>query len=99
MEEVTWEACENRDEVKAFYIRAGVLAAAAYILGIGDLHYENIIAHGEFPVIVDVETLFQHMDPLYEWTEKNNRFLFRIEQRAVSGRVGRPEYCRDYRGK
>lgn len=74
VEEVTWEACENRDEVKAFYIRAGVLAAAAYILGIGDLHYENIIAHGEFPVIVDVETLFQHMDPLYEWTEKTTDF-------------------------
>lgn len=74
VEEVTWEKCKSKKEVAAFYKRTGVLAAVAYVLGIGDLHYENIIAHGELPVIVDAETLFQHMDPLYQWTEKTTNF-------------------------
>lgn len=29
----------------------------AYALRMSDLHYENIIAHGEYPVIIDYETL------------------------------------------
>lgn len=74
VEEITWEECGSYDEVVRFYKRVGVLAATAYILGIGDLHYENIIAHGEFPVIIDAETLFQHMEPFYQWTEKTTAF-------------------------
>lgn len=74
VEEVTWEECGSNDEVIRFYKRVGVLAATAYVLGIGDLHYENIIAHGEFPVIIDAETLFQHMEPLYQWKEKTTDF-------------------------
>ena len=26
-----------------------------YLLGSKDLHYENVIAHGEYPVIIDLE--------------------------------------------
>lgn len=74
VEEVTWEECESNAEVASFYKRVGVLAATAYVLGIGDIHYENIIAHGEFPVIIDAETLFQHIEPFYQWTEKTTDF-------------------------
>ena len=74
VEEVTWEECGNNEEVARFYKRAGVMAATAYVLGIGDLHYENVVAHGEFPVIIDAETLFQHMDSIYQWTEKTTNF-------------------------
>lgn len=73
-EEVVRKECIDSEEVTNFYKRVGVLAATAYVLGIGDLHYENIIAHGEFPVIIDAETLFQHMDPLYQWTGKTTNF-------------------------
>lgn len=74
VEEVTWEECGSEEEVSAFYRRTGILAAIAYVLGTGDLHYENIIAHGEFPVIIDAETLFQHREPLYQWREKTTGF-------------------------
>lgn len=74
VEEVICEECGSSDEVGDFYRRVGVLAATAYILGIGDLHYENIIAHGEFPVVIDAETLFQHMDLIYQWREKTTDF-------------------------
>ena len=35
----------------------GIIICVNYILRTNDLHYENIIAHGEFPVIVDLETI------------------------------------------
>lgn len=62
MKEIRQESCGSEAEVRRFYQRMGRLAAAAWLIGMGDLHYENLIAHGEFPVIVDAETLFQHTD-------------------------------------
>lgn len=53
------EFCNNEKQVENFYIRYGYLIALCYLLNINDLHLENIIAHGEHPVIVDIETAFQ----------------------------------------
>ncbi|WP_285537207.1 type 2 lanthipeptide synthetase LanM [Brucella sp. NBRC 12950] len=41
-----------------YYRRYGSLLAIASVFGSTDLHMENVIAHGEYPVIVDLETLF-----------------------------------------
>ncbi|WP_242112416.1 type 2 lanthipeptide synthetase LanM family protein [Luteimonas aquatica] len=46
-------------QAAAFYRRYGGLAAIAYLLGATDLHYENLIACGDTPVLIDLETLFQ----------------------------------------
>lgn len=51
--------CENEHEVEKFYIRYGYLIALCYLLNINDLHLENVIAHGEYPIIIDIETSFQ----------------------------------------
>ncbi|MGQ7115029.1 DUF4135 domain-containing protein, partial [Escherichia sp. TWPC-MK] len=40
-------------------IRYPYLIALCYLLNLNDLHLENIIAHGEYPVIIDIETCFQ----------------------------------------
>lgn len=53
--------CENEDDVESYYWRAGGLLALAYAFRGSDLHHENIIAHGSFPVPVDLETVFQPM--------------------------------------
>ena len=34
------------------------MLAVSYAFGLSDLHFENIIAAGKHPVLVDVETLF-----------------------------------------
>lgn len=70
VKEVTYQECTKECEVAAYYKRIGILSAVSYILGMGDLHYENLIAHGEYPVVVDAETLFQNLDNLYRWKEK-----------------------------
>jgi type 2 lantibiotic biosynthesis protein LanM len=45
-------------EVRRFYHRQGALLALLYVLDGTDMHFENLIAVGEQPVLVDVETLF-----------------------------------------
>jgi len=51
--------CKSEEEVENFYIRYGYLIALCYLLNLNDLHLENIIAHGDQPVIIDIETAFQ----------------------------------------
>lgn len=53
------KCCRSEKEVERFYTRYGYLVAICYLLNINDLHLENVVAHGEYPVIVDMETLFQ----------------------------------------
>lgn len=53
--------CESVEQVQEYYRRMGVHLFLAYLLGTHDLHCENLIASGEFPVIIDLETLV-HME-------------------------------------
>ena len=50
--------CNSRDEVERFYQRFGGWAAVLHILNATDFHYENVIASGEFPMLIDLEALF-----------------------------------------
>lgn len=52
--------CHSQEEVSNFYRRLGQLLALLYILAGNDCHYENLIAQGEYPVLVDLETLLHH---------------------------------------
>lgn len=49
---------ENQEEVRSFYVRAGQILCLLYTLNTVDCHFENIISYGEYPVIIDCETLF-----------------------------------------
>ncbi len=70
VEEIPYRSCGSKEEVTLFYQKSGMLAAISYILGIGDMHYENIITDKENPVIIDAETLFQNMRLAYGQDEK-----------------------------
>ena len=54
--------CADLSAVRRFYHRQGALLALLYVLDGTDMHYENLIADGDQPVLVDVETLF-HPSP------------------------------------
>jgi len=49
--------CAHPLEAKQFYVRAGMLLGILYVLEASDCFYENIIAAGAFPVLIDTETL------------------------------------------
>jgi type 2 lantibiotic biosynthesis protein LanM len=58
MEFATADPCSSREEVARFHERLGGLLAVLYSLAATDCHYENLIAAGEHPVVVDLESLF-----------------------------------------
>ncbi|HDR4605535.1 type 2 lanthipeptide synthetase LanM family protein [Bacillus cereus] len=53
--------CKSIEEVKKYYIRYGQILGIMYILNGNDFHMENLIASGEYPIIVDLETLLQNI--------------------------------------
>jgi type 2 lantibiotic biosynthesis protein LanM len=55
---ITAQPCQDSDAVERFYRRQGTLLALLYVLGCTDVHYENVIAHGEQPLVIDIETAF-----------------------------------------
>lgn len=59
-EYIPYKECKTENEVKQFYTRIGVYLFINYILSVFDIHYENIIANGEFPVLIDLETIMKN---------------------------------------
>lgn len=49
--------CSTEDEVKRYFERMGFLLFICYLFGATDIHCENIIASGEFPILIDAETI------------------------------------------
>lgn len=63
MEFAAHAPCAAADEVARFYRRQGGYAALLYALEATDFHFENLIAAGEQPLLVDLETLFHGRPP------------------------------------
>ncbi|MFY9824710.1 MAG: type 2 lanthipeptide synthetase LanM family protein, partial [Thermoanaerobaculia bacterium] len=59
MEHVAARPCATPEEVERFHERQGAWLALFYVLEATDFHHENLIAEGEHPVPIDLETLFQ----------------------------------------
>ena len=52
------KSCKTEKEVRRFYKRQGGFLFLMYALQATDFHYENLIASGEYPFLVDLESLF-----------------------------------------
>lgn len=65
VEFVQHRPCASIAEVDRFYRRHGALLALLCAVDATDLHHENLVAAGDQPVLVDVETLFHPtLDPV-----------------------------------
>ncbi|MFT3776422.1 MAG: type 2 lanthipeptide synthetase LanM family protein [Minicystis sp.] len=55
-------AAPMRNQVEAvhYHRRCGMLVALTYVVGANDLHYENLLAVGDQPVVIDLETILCH---------------------------------------
>jgi type 2 lantibiotic biosynthesis protein LanM len=53
------QECTSAQELERFYERQGGYLALLYALNATDLHFENVIASGEHPVLIDLESFFQ----------------------------------------
>lgn len=72
--------CDGPDAVERFCQRLGGLLAVLHAIGAVDFHFENLIAAGEHPVPVDLESLF-HPDP-------PRRPLLRPDERLAARALG-----------
>ena len=50
--------CQTSAEVERFYTRQGGYLAILHLLSAADFHFENMIAAGEHPLLIDLEALF-----------------------------------------
>ncbi len=66
--------CHNEDQVHRYFERLGIWLAIFYTLDATDFHYENLIACGEYPIPVDLETLFHPFMPFEENDRHNGIF-------------------------
>ena len=72
VEKVNSLDCQSAKEVESFYIRSGVNLCLLYLLCGVDFHFENVIAAGEYPMLVDLECLLhptpisRELDPVVE---------------------------------
>ena len=70
MEYVEHLPCEDEAAAQRYYQRAGMFLCLLYVLQGCDCHQENLIASGEHPVLVDLETLLDpcapELDPIKE---------------------------------
>lgn len=60
-------SCASLAGVNEYYERCGALLAIAYATNGADFHYENLLAAGEQPVLLDLEML---LGPRFELVEK-----------------------------
>ncbi|BCZ44258.1 type 2 lantibiotic biosynthesis protein [Clostridium gelidum] len=54
---IEYMECEKEEELQCFYYRVGKLLCLLHTLNGNDMHYENLIAHKDMPVLIDLETL------------------------------------------
>ena len=57
-EYIEYLPCKSLNELKMYYKNCGALIGLIYLLRGTDMHFENIIAHGKHPVLIDLECLF-----------------------------------------
>ena len=55
MEYIPSLPCQSQQEVEHYYQRIGMLICLLYLLGGTDMHYENLIACGDMPMLIDLE--------------------------------------------
>jgi type 2 lantibiotic biosynthesis protein LanM len=62
MEYIDAQPCENESQLADYFYRSGCLLSILYILEAEDIHFENLIAMKNNPVVIDLETLFHLRD-------------------------------------
>jgi len=60
-EYVEEQDCTEAREAEDYYRRGGALLFFAYLLGGTDFHCENLIAHKDYPVLIDLEGIAAHL--------------------------------------
>ncbi|MBA4492712.1 type 2 lanthipeptide synthetase LanM family protein [Paenactinomyces guangxiensis] len=83
VEFIEYKDCLQQKEVIRFYKRIGSLLALLYVLNSVDFHHENLIAHGEYPVLIDLESIFHQHPYSVQYTKSAFDQASKLLQRSV----------------
>jgi type 2 lantibiotic biosynthesis protein LanM len=83
VEFVQTAGCQSKEEVFRFYERQGMYLAILYVLEATDFHFENLVACGEHPVLVDLEALFHPRLREFDMKLPDLRMASRAKSRSV----------------
>lgn len=72
MEYVEQTPCTSQQDVQNYYRRCGMLLCLLYVLGGTDMHYENLVACGEHPVLIDLEMVVSPGAPHLLWYKQTS---------------------------
>jgi len=75
--------CNSRAEVERFYRRFGAWLAVLHVVNATDFHYENVIASGEFPMLIDLEALFHPLPEAPNAVDEPEQLGWEALQRSV----------------
>jgi len=75
--------CASSEEVGRFYERFGAYLAVLHALEATDFHYENVIASGEHPSLIDLEALFHPRHDVELGTQEPEWLGWRALQHSV----------------
>lgn len=56
-ENIEYSANENKEDLTSFFYNSGVYLGLFYLLGVSDLHFENIIYTKGTPIFIDLEVI------------------------------------------
>lgn len=60
MEFISNKKCDSEEDLNRYFYKVGVLLFLLYSTRTTDIHYENIIASGSDPVVIDLEAMFHN---------------------------------------
>ncbi len=66
VEYVEHRSCGSKEQIRRYYRRTGNFLCLVYALSGSDFHFENMIADGEHPVPIDLETIYHHRAKLVD---------------------------------
>ncbi len=84
-EKIPYRQCRSPARRLSFYRRLGRLLAVWHLLRGTDCHFENLIAHGEYPVLIDIESLLH--EPAREFALPSGSNAIITAQRVLSDSV------------
>lgn len=99
MEFVVAEQCSHQEQVERFFRRLGALLCAAYLFGGKDFHRDNLIAAGEHPVLIDLETLGQPDPPRLGTNGPFESPALHLRQALFASSVMRAEFLPCWRAR
>ncbi|MGG4542210.1 type 2 lanthipeptide synthetase LanM family protein [Bacillus velezensis] len=89
---VEFSECKSIGEISEFYKNMGVNLAMMYMFNATDFHYENIIAHGSSPVVIDLESLFHRHISTKKFEHDANGHAYEILYYSVMSSGMLPQY-------